>query len=102
MRTSFVSAIALPVALLCGCGTPLVWRGPPGVGEQELRDVKRECLTRAESGRTLNMQVYDASAMDQIEGPMQRPGKIGEFYRSADQVFQQCMREQGYALVPRE
>jgi hypothetical protein len=101
MNKLYVCSIALPIAVLCGCGTPLVWRGPAGTSEQEQTDAKRECLTRAEAWRRLNMQAYDQSGVYQYEVNT-RASVTGQLYASADQLFGQCMREQGYALVPRE
>jgi hypothetical protein len=101
MRKLFVSAVVLPIAVLFGCGTPLVWRGPAGTGEQDLADTKRACLARSEAWRGLNMQAYNQSGAMYNEMNNQR-AVPGELYRSADQLFQQCMREEGYTLVPRE
>ena len=60
-RTLLVAA--LPLALLCGCGTPMVWQGPAGTGQQELSDVKRECLSRAEAWRSQKEQIAQQSVI---------------------------------------
>ena len=97
-RTHLVAA--LPLALLCGCGTPMVWQGPAGTGQQELSDVKRECLSRAEAWRSQKEQVAQQSV---IPGELNaQQAASGYLYRTQDQLFDQCMVAQGYKLVPRE
>lgn len=98
MRIALVAA--LPLALLFGCGTPMVWQGPSGTGQQELGDAKRECLSRAEAWRSHNEQVYQQTALPAEVSVQQRAP--GDLYRTSDQVFDQCMRAEGYKLVPRE
>ena len=97
-RTHLVAA--LPLALLCGCGTPMVWQGPAGTGQQELSDVKRECLSRAEARRSQKEQVAQQSVIPAEVNEQQRVS--GYLYSSQDQLFDQCMVAGGYKLVPRE
>ncbi len=98
-RTHLVAA--LPLALLCGCGTPMVWQGPAGTGQQELADVKRECLSRAEAWRSQKEQVAQQSVIP-TEGNQQQQRASGYLYNTQDQLFDQCMVAQGYKLVPHE
>jgi len=98
MRRTFVAA-ALPLALLGACGTPMVWQGPAGTGQQELSDAKRECLTRSEAWHSQKAQVAQQTVI-----PTESTGQLpdtGYLYRTGEQLFDQCMVAQGYKLVPR-
>ena len=97
-RTLLLAAV--PLALLCGCGTPMVWQGPAGTGQQELSDVKRECLSRTEARREYNEQLYQQT-VTQPEITSE-PGAPGDFYRTGSRQFDRCMVAQGYKLVPRQ
>ena len=88
----------LPIAILCACGTPMVWQGPPGTGAQDLSDTRRDCYGRAQAWRSYNAQVYDQTSIEtQVNGQLRAPNYL---YRTADQLFQECMLAQGYKLVP--
>lgn len=95
-----LAAAVLPMTLLCGCGTPLVWQGPAGTGQQDLAETRSECLHRAEAWRSHNAQVYQQTGVQtEVNGQQRAPNDL---YRTADQLFEQCMVAQGYKLVPRE
>jgi hypothetical protein len=98
MRKMLTAAV-LPMALLFGCGTPMVWLGPPGTGQQDLADARSECLHQAEAWRSHNAQIYQQTSI-QTEMNGQRRGP-DDLYRTADQIFEQCMLAKGYQLVPR-
>jgi hypothetical protein len=100
IMTKALLTAALPLALLCGCGTPMVWQGPSGTGQQELSDAKRECLTHAEAWRSHNELVYQQSVEPAEAIGNQRAS--ADLYRTENQLFDQCMVAQGYKLVPRE
>lgn len=88
----------LPIAILCACGTPMVWQGPPGTGAQDVSDTKRDCYDRAQAWRSYNAQIYDQTSIEtQVNGQLRAPNYL---YRTADQMFEKCMVAQGYKLVP--
>jgi hypothetical protein len=94
-----LAAALLPIALLCGCGTPMVWQGPPGTGQQELTATRSECQHKSEAWRSYNDQVYQQTSMQtEVNGQPRAPN---ELYRTAGQLFDQCMSEHGYKLVPK-
>ena len=99
MRRILVVA-ALPVALLGGCGTPMVWQGPAGTGQQELSDAKRECLSRSEAWRSQKQQVAQQTVIPDPSSGQQNATDY--FYQTEDRLFNQCMVAQGYKLVRRE
>ena len=89
----------LPIALLCGCGTPLVWQGPAGTAQEDLAATRSECLHQSEAWRSHNDQVYQQTALQtEVNGQTRAPNTL---YRTADQLFEQCMIAQGYKLVPK-
>ena len=94
------TAAILPMILLWGCGTPMAWQGPPGTGQQDLAETRSECLHQAEAWRSHNAQVSQQTVVQtDVSGQQRAPGDL---YRTADQLFEQCMVAQGYKLVPRE
>lgn len=97
MRAMF--AATLIAAILSGCGTPLVWRGPAGTGEQDLADARHECYARSEAWRVHNEQLsqQDVTPMHGVNGDQRLPSNV---YNTADKMFQDCMVAQGYRLVP--
>jgi hypothetical protein len=88
----------LPLALF-GCGTPLVWQGPPGA---DLDETRRECEHRADAWRQHSDLMYQSQAIvepaQNMNGP---PRATEERYRAVEQIFADCMRDQGFALVAR-
>ncbi len=92
-------AAAALTALVFGCGTPMVWQGPPGSGEQELADTRSECRHQADAWRLHSDQIYQQTATQtEVNGQRRDPDDL---YRTADRRFEQCMVAQGYKLVPR-
>jgi hypothetical protein len=98
MLSQWLTAAVLPLTLLFGCGTPMVWQGPPGTDQQDLAQTRSECLHQAEAWRSYNAQVYQqTSSQTEVTGQQRAPDDL---YRTADQLFDRCMIAQGYKLVP--
>jgi hypothetical protein len=99
MNTKNLAATLVPLALLWSCGTPLVWRGPPGSGQQELAEARSECQHQAQAWGVQNAREYKPTPIDQGYGPQYQRQSVDDFYRMTDQIFQRCMTDKGYALV---
>ena len=98
MHLKNLAVAIVPLALLWSCGTPLVWRGPPGTGQQDLAEARSECQHRADAFRAQNAPNYRANPID-VKGNPQGQQPYDELYRITNQMFQQCMTEKGYTLV---
>jgi hypothetical protein len=94
-----LTGLVLPFALF-GCGTPLVWQGPPGA---DLAGIRSECEHRAEAWRQHSDLMYQyQTAIDPTQTVNGPPRATEERYRNVDQIFADCMRDQGFTLVARD
>jgi len=99
MRKNLVGLV-LPLALF-GCGTTLVWQGPQGA---DLEQTRMECEHRAQAWRQHSDLMYQTQGVVESTQNMNMNGTAGateERYRTVDQIFADCMRDQGFTLVAR-